>query len=639
MEHSMYGFIYDYVRHRGTCLVLSRADELGYDDLERIELRMLEANDIPALLPLEIEEIDLQVRLRYDITGKRMLSQWMKTGKLALHEYYRFLLKCAGAIDDSKAYMLREDGYWLHEDFLFVAGDSPEAPELLYVPVRLGDAVPPVREQFRELALRLSACIDKIEGSGFSRLLSALHRQAFEFRDIRRLLGSFLHPEPDGTENSEDRCRTDVETFAVGGMKQIGDDGSGLTVNDLSMAVNGGAVRTTNEQKAAAKSGIGWTTNELKAAAKSGTRRTANEPKPAATTEPDARKPLPAWITAGDERTARRAERAGRESLPAGPEELGETPEPQNVGVAGNADEPATIPTGRRRALIGGAGAAGLLLLWSFYPQGAHEGLLSVWTGVTLLALDALFVSVTLVPHWTGKGKLRSLAKSYREMEERDATGLTGYLPASEKAAGKPTLSHNEETIEERLPHPSKNPPGEASAHRPAVSPKPRDRLLWQGRPGAAAAVTEPLRAIRAADATVLLRTSAETHDMEDTEGPDEPDGVDVERYPELEAQKSGAAERIPLRAERFLIGRDAGAVDFIEETAGVSKVHLELFRQGAEFYAKDLGSRNGTLWNKEPMVPYKWYPLKDGDTLQIVNTRFVFVANGWNEPLQAEPN
>ncbi|MEF3311016.1 hypothetical protein PV433_19240 [Paenibacillus sp. GYB004] len=39
------------------------------------------------------------------------------------------------------------------------------------------------------------------------------------------------------------------------------------------------------------------------------------------------------------------------------------------------------------------------------------------------------------------------------------------------------------------------------------------------------------------------------------------------------------------------------------------------------------MGSKNGTLWNNEPMVPYKWYPLAEGDSLQIVHTRFVFVG------------
>ncbi|MDF2719731.1 MAG: hypothetical protein K0R28_6656, partial [Paenibacillus sp.] len=364
MERSIYGFNYDYIRHRGTCLILSGTNTLRCDDLERIELRMMEANDIPGHLPFESEEIDLNVRLRYDITGKKMLSQWMVTGRITLPAYYRFLLKCAGTIDDSKTYMLREDGYWLHENFIFLGSDSLDELELLYVPVTAVGSKPPVREQYRELAMRLSACIDQIEGSGFSALLSALHRDTFEFHHIRKILGSLLNP----------------DTVKSGNPDQHEIYGRGVS------------------------------------------------PLQAATTEAEERTPVASWITAGSEYAESRPSYEPDPSAPA-QEDADDTDQQPARSKA----EPLNR---RQRMLVGAAAGAGLLLLWSFYPTDGPDGVLSVWTGLTILILDALFVWVLLRPGLPVKGKLHALARSYHAMEEREMTGLTGYLPAIKKAAG-----------------------------------------------------------------------------------------------------------------------------------------------------------------------------------------------------------
>lgn len=530
MERSLYGFHYDYIRHRGTCLVLSGTGALRYDDFERIELRMMEANDIPGHLPFESEEIDLNVRLRYDITGKKMLSQWMMAGRISLPVYYRFLLKCAGTIDDSKTYMLREDGYWLHEDFIFISGDSLDELELLYVPVSAAGAKPPVREQFRELAMRLSACIDQIEGSGFSSLLSALHRDSFEFHHIRKMLSSFLNP---------DTLKSGISDLH---------DSYGRGMSPLPMA---------------------------------------------AAAETEDRKPVAGWITAGSENSE---SRPANEPNPFAPvrEDADDFDQRQPVSKIA---EPLN---NRQRMLAGAATGAGLLLLWSFYPSGGADGAMSVWTGLTILILDALFVGVLLHPRWPGKGKLQAIARSYHAMEEREMTGLTGYLPVMKKDAG----------IKESVREPT------ALSMSVFDPPELDDRII----PSTGAAMKPPTAnttLLRPPDATVLLRPEA-SHGQTAAEEPSA-------NYPELEAHKSGATERVRLSAERYVIGREKGVVDYVEDEAGVSKLHLEIIREHSDYFAKDLGSKNGTLWNNEPMVPYKWYPMTDGATLQIVNTRFVF--------------
>ncbi|WP_054956482.1 FHA domain-containing protein [Paenibacillus dakarensis] len=49
----------------------------------------------------------------------------------------------------------------------------------------------------------------------------------------------------------------------------------------------------------------------------------------------------------------------------------------------------------------------------------------------------------------------------------------------------------------------------------------------------------------------------------------------------------------------------------------------------GASGYKiKDLGSKNGTILKGEPMVPYKEYPLQEGDVFQIAGSKYMFRAS-----------
>lgn len=687
MEHTMYGFAYDYIRYRGTRLVLSRVEPLGRDELQRIELRMLEGNAIPGHLPFESEEIDLQIRLLYDITGKRMLSQWMMTGKCTLQEYYRFLLNCAVTIDDSRAYMLREDGYWLHEDFIFVPGDVSEQPELLYVPVALNEVKPSAAEQFRGLAMRLSASIDRIEGSGFSALLSMLRGEHYSFREVRELLGTLLQP-----------------NVASGNIREA-DTSIGLgtgpdTDSEVGTAITTAAGPSASfEGTAPARTVPEW----LHAGLFARQERSLD-------TENQGRRSLTAAGTGSHNGVLPERGRlfgSGSQTLSAEAGQKREASAEAEAEVAADQTSRAEQPL-RQRLLLCAAGLAGLFLLWSFYPDSAPEGAFAVWSGLTVFMLDAVFVATALRGragasgrgnwNWNGSGsknggddpgagaghressagqaaenagassafgriasRIRDSDKvtaagyanssSFAQSEQGTASrerasigGAAGGRTARESATGE--RASGESTTGERASgvrvsgdtdssrRSGASPWASAIASIQAseatgVDPVRAARMARMTQAGNEDADEEEKQtetvigpasypAHRARDATVLL------HPMR--AGTEE---GETDACPSLEMRKGEAIERLPLRADRFLIGRDAAAVDFTDDTVGVSKLHVEIARKDNGYFAKDLGSRNGTLWNDEMMVPYKWYPLEDGTRLQIVQTRFKFQASG----------
>ncbi|PQP86032.1 hypothetical protein CPT76_33800 [Paenibacillus sp. AR247] len=92
------------------------------------------------------------------------------------------------------------------------------------------------------------------------------------------------------------------------------------------------------------------------------------------------------------------------------------------------------------------------------------------------------------------------------------------------------------------------------------------------------------------------------------------------------EGEQGRPSERIELKLPHFVIGRSEEVAQYVEASTGTSRAHVELARgKDGGYLIKDLGSRNGTKLHGEPMVPYKEYPLKDGDTFTIISGVYTF--------------
>ena len=70
---------------------------------------------------------------------------------------------------------------------------------------------------------------------------------------------------------------------------------------------------------------------------------------------------------------------------------------------------------------------------------------------------------------------------------------------------------------------------------------------------------------------------------------------------------------------DELTVGRGGGCGVVIPDDQFVSTVHARLFRRGDETYVEDLGSRNGTFVNGQPVqAPTR---LKRGDRVQFGET------------------
>ena len=76
---TIFGLHYEYIEKNGQYLVVKEKQEqaLTEEDLIQLQLRMMQSNQIPNLLPLSVEEIDFELKLYYDVTSKRQLNVYL----------------------------------------------------------------------------------------------------------------------------------------------------------------------------------------------------------------------------------------------------------------------------------------------------------------------------------------------------------------------------------------------------------------------------------------------------------------------------------------------------------------------------------------------------------------------------------
>lgn len=90
-------------------------------------------------------------------------------------------------------------------------------------------------------------------------------------------------------------------------------------------------------------------------------------------------------------------------------------------------------------------------------------------------------------------------------------------------------------------------------------------------------------------------------------------------------ANGDSAGQIIELAEERTVIGRSPEQCHIVLDPNGVSPRHAEIYRQGADYFVRDLRSRNMTKVNNVKLVPGADRQLLAGDRINICDVEFVF--------------
>ena len=180
MSSQIYQLNYDYEQQNGHFLVLQSGDteKLTSTDLATIEFNMLKSNDIEKVLPMEIEEINFDVRLFYRITQKRMLANVLREKPLLIQELYQLLHSIISGIKNSNQYMLNEHNFILRDEFIFI-GDSIDEVYMAYLPLNQISDKPPLQKELKDLLIRLVGHVKELSGDGVQQLMNELDQEMF----------------------------------------------------------------------------------------------------------------------------------------------------------------------------------------------------------------------------------------------------------------------------------------------------------------------------------------------------------------------------------------------------------------------------------------------------------------------------
>lgn len=204
-------FLVDFIRAGDTLMVLSTEDGITTSDVNYVERQML-SSPISGLLPIHIDEINFKISFQYVITGKKMLSQCLKSDKLNLSQFYSLLLQIITTLEDSKNYMLTHDNYIIEEDYIFVEGPlSCGVLYLTYVPLNLSKKIEKkqqnIQQKFLSLVTSLLSHVQNMEGNGVQQLLALCKDEIFSFQQCKKLLLSLLTDEEDQKPAQEPACK------------------------------------------------------------------------------------------------------------------------------------------------------------------------------------------------------------------------------------------------------------------------------------------------------------------------------------------------------------------------------------------------------------------------------------------------
>jgi hypothetical protein len=554
----------DYCSNNGNHhLLIDRNPGLSEKDFISIQVHMLQNNIIPRLLHVEFENVDHNIRLLYEIGGKKMLAHRLKRERLTQEQYLRMMLHTVSLLADCPGYMLDSEKIMLDKNYIFTGRDITDL-SFTYIPLKLYVGKRTIHEQLREFSSHCMASVHTMEGDRIPQVLAFLRDETIRFAEMKEWLLTLALADSD--------CSIDVNQPT---MPELVESAAPTLLPPRPSWISHD-LPTPNL--------FPTQTPQLTAT------KTAHSPtnhSPLTRPTSDEKQSSPSMTVKGPAAWLKRIRELKDEVGPSS--DTGELPMPLSNPHSKTVH---TRPI-RRMAFLLVASLALICFIWSFYTDASSK------TAFILLLTGSLIIVASTVtvfrarPSWL-YGEVQQNQRTETDENENDDNNeyiwsARSWTPKSPQSPSPATTS---------LPTDKSSLP----VHKPlTLDPDKSD------------GVSPPPNHL----ATVLLNSSI----LESVN-----EIVAPVRYPSLEiVDHSGSTTTIAIDKDSLIIGREDAGVDFSLSGNGVSKHHLEIVKREGEYYAQDLGSTNGTTWNGERMVPYKAYSLKNGDKLCIIQTQFVF--------------
>ncbi|MWV44401.1 FHA domain-containing protein [Paenibacillus sp. HJL G12] len=642
----------DFIQQGGTFMILSGKEGIRSEKLSKVEVSMISASRIPHFLPLYVKEVDLLVSFRYDITEKKMLSHMLKGERMNMTEYYSLLLQVAETLEESAMYMLHPGKYVLDEDYIFMDGSLQEGTiYLTYIPLEGTEGLKAVNVSLKELVTRFMASVTELSGGGVQQLLQYTTFEEFTVGGFKKLLLGLLSREGEPDKSSAAEVRQNRvpeplrERISIGSKSERSSDtnetaSASKRADHIPYSSIGNAEQTVVKTLggSAPESGLKRGRSALpgKASPSPGTNRNHKQHQNAETETPDFFKNWNGYGSKTDEEVA-----ADEESDP-------KSASSRKTYIALCCLLAAAIVW---RLIYMPAPSNGTLIVCVILTLILVVIALLCWTGRLFASKNAVSAPDTFggLPDF-GSAELTGEAKQGKGRSRFEVEQLTGFFRGSvKKEKEKPDMNISDPEPDWKWTFPQ-DPPVQRLADS-------MESGRMSGRTGKE--MTDGEMRISSLNQRVWNHADIRTEGNTDFEEQDYygqlgqrtellnsgQGGATVLLNGSIPAKKNAAVqttmpagyllregdegargERIELRQQHFVIGRSEEVSQYVEISMGASRAHVELSRtKDGGYLIKDLGSKNGTRLKGETMIPYKEYPLHDGDEFIIVKGTYTF--------------
>lgn len=513
-------YIIRFEQKRGHYMILERDPPLTRETINDTQLRMLKSCEIPGLLPVETEDLNGCVSLRYCLSGTRMLSESMRTSRWSMAEMMGSLCRVAEILEECRLYMLDADRMKLDDEFIFVGSDWQDL-RFTYIPLDMPGLNQ--HDELERLIIRWIMKVADLDGTVMQNLLRLVTSKDFLPAMLRTYTRQYLA----GT------VKVDVPymSSASGGEKQL-EKPQPPAQSELSekKAHNWGIFKPPSGDLQSVSELLG-----------------------------DDYAP---W-SHSDDFLGERQDTAERDTYP--------------------------MEKGRWRTLISCTAVFLAALVWR-YIYFSHPG----QQRLLFCLFGTLAAGAGIVYFWNGL-PLR--------LQKRPVSSVPNNEP--NKPEHMNWHRHSADLDEDRNVIPLFAI--DVSPHMKLESGTPHD-LSATNKDNRYPLETTWLPVQE--DRTGLLKK--------------ENNLVTTACY--LVYESDGTGNRIALQGKSFVIGRSSEAAQHVDVSDGISRAHVELLRVSDQWKVKDLGSRNGSRLNDQPMAPYQLYSLQHDDRLVLANSRYRFV-------------
>ncbi len=170
-------------------MIIERDPPLARNEIIETQLRMLQRCKVPSLLPLELEECDGRVSLRYALTGTRMLTEAMRASWWSMSEAMEALCKLADTLEECRLIMLDAERVRLQDEFIFVGNETRDL-HFTYLPLVLPS--PNWKEDLESLIVRWMMRVKEPDGLVFPQVLRLVSSADFVPATLSRLGRKYL---------------------------------------------------------------------------------------------------------------------------------------------------------------------------------------------------------------------------------------------------------------------------------------------------------------------------------------------------------------------------------------------------------------------------------------------------------------